>query len=304
MRRPTLLAVFVWLLSGCDDGTRCGTGAFDASLGLCTCPDAADPASRCELPRDAFDVEAHRGARSTLPPGNTLPAFVEAIRLGADTLEGDLRLTLDRRVVLSHDATLASECVYAGDGPAPPTRVIAELLASDVDRFDCHPSIDGVDAPPRLEAVLDLRTRANVRFDLELKETAAPDVDTAMQAFVAYDAACGGCLAGLLQIESFSAEALVQARASYGAMLACDVSSLVTATVDDPAWVASFADVYSPMYVGVTEELVRAYHAAGVRVLPWTVDQDATMCELVRLGVDGLISDDPALLGQTYARCR
>jgi glycerophosphoryl diester phosphodiesterase len=62
--------------------------------------------------------------------------------------------------------------------------------------------------------------------------------------------------------------------------------------------------VYAPNYAVVTRELVRDYHAAGLRVLPWTVNDAAAMCDLMDLGVDGIISDDPGLLVRTAARCR
>lgn len=257
----------------------------------------------CRLPRDAFDVEGHRGARATFPPGNTLPSFVEAIRVGADTLEGDMQITKDGKVVLNHDATLSPECQYVGSGATPASRAVADLLAAEVALFDCHPDLPGIDPPPRLEAVLDLRTRANVAFDLELKVTTAPEVDTAMQALVAYDLACAHCLTGRLLVESFDSAALIQARSSYGSQLAFESSYLTSVGLDDPAVVAPFADVYAPLYTAVTADLVSSFHAAGVRVLPWTVDDEPTMCDLLALGVDGMISDDPALLAHAVATC-
>src|ERR1700736_3294504 len=48
---------------------------------------------------------AHRGEH--LPhPENTMPAFEEAVRLGADYIEVDVRTTADGKLVLSHDATV------------------------------------------------------------------------------------------------------------------------------------------------------------------------------------------------------
>jgi glycerophosphoryl diester phosphodiesterase len=48
---------------------------------------------------------AHRGGLATRPE-NTLPAFREALRLGAHMIEFDLRLTRDGAVALMHDATV------------------------------------------------------------------------------------------------------------------------------------------------------------------------------------------------------
>src|SRR5262249_25532813 len=48
---------------------------------------------------------SHRGDHLH-PPENTMPAFEEAIRLGADYIEVDVRTTADGKLILSHDATL------------------------------------------------------------------------------------------------------------------------------------------------------------------------------------------------------
>lgn len=48
---------------------------------------------------------AHRGAMSTHPE-NTLPALVEAVRLGAHMIEFDIQLTKDGALVLMHDSTV------------------------------------------------------------------------------------------------------------------------------------------------------------------------------------------------------
>jgi glycerophosphoryl diester phosphodiesterase len=52
-------------------------------------------------------------------------------------------------------------------------------------------------------------------------------------------------------------------------------------------------DVYSPHYRLVDAALVRTAHARGLQVIPWTVNDVATMRALLELGVDGLITDYP-----------
>lgn len=66
----------------------------------------------------------------------------------------------------------------------------------------------------------------------------------------------------------------------------------------DPVAVARAADaqVYAPDYQFLDEEQVRQCHAAGVRVLPWTVNDPADWQRLVAWGVDGITTDDPGRL--------
>ncbi|HET6851924.1 MAG TPA: glycerophosphodiester phosphodiesterase family protein, partial [Pyrinomonadaceae bacterium] len=50
-------------------------------------------------------IIGHRGA-SAVAPENTIAAFKEAIAVGADGVEFDVRLTRDRVPVVIHDSTL------------------------------------------------------------------------------------------------------------------------------------------------------------------------------------------------------
>ena len=60
--------------------------------------------------------------------------------------------------------------------------------------------------------------------------------------------------------------------------------------------------VETPGYVPfTTPELVEAAHAVGLQVLPWTVNDRATMHALMDIGVDGLITDRPDLLRHVMA---
>ena len=45
----------------------------------------------------------------------------------------------------------------------------------------------------------------------------------------------------------------------------------------------------------VSTDLVDSAHARGLRVVPWTVNDPEEMAALIELGVDGLVTDDPAL---------
>ncbi|MCW2924888.1 MAG: hypothetical protein JWM98_2292, partial [Thermoleophilia bacterium] len=52
----------------------------------------------------ATEIAAHRGFHSTGALQNTVAAYLEAIRLGADVMETDVRSTADGVLVLAHDA--------------------------------------------------------------------------------------------------------------------------------------------------------------------------------------------------------
>jgi Glycerophosphoryl diester phosphodiesterase family len=62
-----------------------------------------------------------------------------------------------------------------------------------------------------------------------------------------------------------------------------------------PLHAATAARTLGPRQDLVTRDLVDAAHSVGARVVPWTVNDAQTMAELLDLGVDGLVTDQPAL---------
>jgi glycerophosphoryl diester phosphodiesterase len=65
-----------------------------------------------------------------------------------------------------------------------------------------------------------------------------------------------------------------------------------------PVRVATAAGTLGPRADLVTRDLVHATHSLGMRIVPWTVNDPREMHALVELGVDGIVTDEPALLAQ------
>jgi len=59
---------------------------------------------------------------------------------------------------------------------------------------------------------------------------------------------------------------------------------------------ASGAGTWGPDYRDVSAERVKAMHALGIKVVPWTVNEPADMQRLLTCKVDGMVSDRPDLL--------
>jgi glycerophosphoryl diester phosphodiesterase len=68
-----------------------------------------------------------------------------------------------------------------------------------------------------------------------------------------------------------------------------------TLLFNQPLRVATAARTIGPRRDVVTADLVRAAHARGLRVVPWTVNDVREMSALIDLGVDGLVTDEPSL---------
>ena len=247
-----------------------------------------------------FDVQGHRGSAGTVPPGNTLPSYEEAIAVGATTLEGDMRLTSDGQPVMLHDAAIPLDCVWVPGG-SPPTRTVALLTAAQVAQFDCHPAMVGVQPPPTVEALLDLHAGTAVGFNLEFKVNGAVNVEAFMAAIVDYNFACAGCLQDRLIFQSFQHSDCEYVHSAYfdqpaSGNLRFRTSLLGTATIPYLEGQLGYAGLYSPPFTALDAGGVAAVQALGLGVIPWTVNAESDMRALIAMGVDGIITDYPARL--------
>jgi glycerophosphoryl diester phosphodiesterase len=87
---------------------------------------------------------------------------------------------------------------------------------------------------------------------------------------------------GGIDIDDFGGS-LVQAAGSFGA-------DAISPVHGDPQG----GSVLDPGYRSfTTKEMVDGAHAAGMKVIPWTVNDIATMNRLIDIGVDGIITDYP-----------
>jgi glycerophosphoryl diester phosphodiesterase len=59
-----------------------------------------------------FDIQGHRGARG-LRPENTIPSFLLALDSGVTTIELDLAVTKDKKLVVSHEPWMSAEICTA-----------------------------------------------------------------------------------------------------------------------------------------------------------------------------------------------
>ena len=85
----------------------------------------------------ALDLQGHRGARG-LAPENTLAGFARALAIGVSTLELDLGVTADYRLVVIHDSRLDPATTRGPDGRwlTPPTPAVRELMLAQLRQFD------------------------------------------------------------------------------------------------------------------------------------------------------------------------
>lgn len=223
-------------------------------------------------------VIAHRGASLTHPE-NTIEAFHEARRLGADMVELDVRRTADGVLVVHHDP------FRPGSG-ALATRPYAALNG-------------GI---PRLDEALD--ACLPVAVNIEVKNAPnEPDWDETREVAtaVAELVVSRGLVADVL-VSSFDMGSVDRVREVDPAIPTALLTVTSEGAVD--ACVRHGHGAVHPFFALADAGFVADAHAAGLAVNVWTVDDPGVMRALADRGVDGICTNDPGLALRTFGRGR
>jgi glycerophosphoryl diester phosphodiesterase len=226
----------------------------------------------------SVSVIAHRGA-SAVRRENTVEAFVEARRMGADMVELDVRRTCDGALVIHHDASI------------PDVGAIHTL------RHDALP--DWVPTLDQAMAACD-----GMSVNIEVKNWPAdPDFDEERQIAgeVGELIATRGWFERVL-VSSFDLQTVDNVRAVDGAI----PTAFLTLPGSDQLELAELARTHGhgalhPHDFAVTGELVEQVHAHRMAINVWTVDDPDRMRSLISLGVDGICTNVPDVLVQVVA---
>lgn len=234
---------------------------------------------------EAF-IASHRGGGATAPE-NTLPAISAALAAGFDYVEVDVALTADRHPVLMHDATV--DRTTDGHGRLS-TLTLAEVQALDAGSwFDAEYAGTRV---PTFAEFLDVLDASGHRALIELKgEWDAAAVDSAVAELTARG------LERRVAVSSFDARTLAMAGAASTVLPRLFILRHLPEDVVRAATEAAVRGlIVDRRAVLERPEVVDELHAAGIRVVVYTLNSDTQWDEVTALGVDGIVTDDPATL--------
>jgi glycerophosphoryl diester phosphodiesterase len=211
-------------------------------------------------------VIAHRGA-SACEPENSLAAFRRALEQGADGVELDVRVTLDGRLVVHHDA-------------AVPAGAVAQLPLAEVRR---HRLRNG-EPVPTLEQALAVITPGAIAF-LELKAL-APQTDGALLELL------DGPPPGRCQVHAFDHRIIRRLTARRPGLAAGVLSTSYPLDPVGPIRAAG-ASVLWQQHDLVDAPLAALVHQAGCRLHAWTADDPERIRRLLAAGADGICTNRP-----------
>ena len=225
---------------------------------------------------------AHRGGASEAPE-NTMPAFEHAVKLGYRYIETDVHVTSDGVLLAFHDDVL--DRVTDGRGR------IDELPWATVQQA----KVDGREPIPLLEDLLGTWPDLRVNID--------PKHDGAVSALVDVLRRCDAV--DRVCIGAFSDKRLARVRAELGPRVCTSlgpkgIAKLRGASYRVPAGALPAPCAQVPTAArGITivdARFLKAARARNIAVHVWTIDDRDEMVRLLDLGVDGIMTDRPAVL--------
>jgi glycerophosphoryl diester phosphodiesterase len=268
----------------------------------------------------AFDVEGHRGSRGLMPE-NTIPAMYKAIDLGVTTLEMDVVITKDKKVVLSHEPFFSHEITTKPDGrevqqEEESSLNIYQMNYDQVKLFDV-----GTKKHPRFLRQEKIRASKPLLADLidsvewycKQKELRVPEYNIETKSMPLTDGtfhpspqefvelvmgvAHSKGIQERMIIQSFDFRTLQYVHQHHPlirtAMLVEDFDKRsLEQQLKDLGFTPT---IYSPAYSLVNGPLIEKCHQLKMKVIPWTVNDKPTIEQLKEIGVDGIITDYPDL---------
>jgi glycerophosphoryl diester phosphodiesterase len=240
-------------------------------------------------------IIGHRGA-SAVAPENTMAAFREALAVGADGIEFDVRLTRDGVPVVIHDSTLRRT------GGLP--HRVADLTSAEISHVDVgswFAETFANETVPSLAELFKLFQSNNATLYLEMKCDSPAEQRPLAEACV--KAIDEHSLKSRVVVECFQLPALEILREIDSNI---KIVALFEPSFTNPSVLLDQRIIKQATDIGAAalalhhrlarESLVQKAKAAGLHVAVWTVDDPAWIERARTMGIDALITNNPAVM--------
>jgi glycerophosphoryl diester phosphodiesterase len=263
------------------------------------------------------EIQGHRGARG-LYPENTLPAFEAAQRMGVDVLELDIVVTKDRQLIVSHEPWLsATICMDTAGNIINRNEEknwnIYEMTAASVQLANCgikphaaFPQQQKMNAyKPLLTEVFEQTERLikeqgfkRVGYNIEIKSLPEGDnlfhPEPAEFSKLVYETIENSDISWqYVTIQSFDFRVLKYWHEHYPNVSLVALVENRKSVDDNLADLGFKPEVYSPHFQLINKSTIEWLQSEDIKVIPWTVNEVTDMQKVIKMGVDGIITDYP-----------
>ena len=263
-----------------------------------------------------IDVQGHRGCRGLLPE-NTIPAFKKALTMGLTTLELDIVVSKDHKIIVSHEPFFSHEISKTPDGnPIPLTEEkshnLFQLDYDQIKKYDVgslfhsrFPDQEKINvAKPSLnDLVLTIESktkelgRTPILYNIELKRKPEydgiflPDVHSFVDLVLKEISDLN--IESRVTLQCFDIECLqiIHKKAPTQSLVYLIQNTL--SPKENLERLGFMPSTYSPYFKLVTPSLVDFCNKQKIKLVPWTVNKLSDMQKMLDFKVDGIITDYP-----------
>lgn len=235
---------------------------------------------------------AHRGA-SGYAPENTIAAYDLAVKMKSDYFEVDVQRSKDGELVILHDTTV--------DRTTNGTGKVGDLTLAELKSLDAgswfSPRFQGEEIPT-LEEILDRYKGKRSGILIELKNPELyPGIEKQLADLLKKKRMHKRT--GKVIVQSFNHESIqtyhqIQPSVPLGVLISYTQYKNGISDEQIDAF-ASYAQYFNPNKSLVDSDLVKRVHQRGLKIFPYTIQDKEAADQLIKAGVDGIITDYPEL---------
>ncbi|WP_044210361.1 glycerophosphodiester phosphodiesterase [Flammeovirga sp. OC4] len=273
----------------------------------------------CQNKPQVLDVQGHRGCRGVYPE-NTAQAFLKALELGVTTLEMDVVISKDKKVVVSHEPFFSHEIATSPNGQyiekedelnhnlyamtyseikeydvglrkhlrfpnQKKFKAYKPLLNEVIENAEKYTSSNGINKP-----FYNIEIKRNPKYDNIYHPGVKEFVRLVLDEINQFD------IKERVTIQSFDVGSLQEVKRVDPSLSLVLLIENTNSLEDNLQKLGFIPEIYSPYFEIVTEELATKCHQKNIKLIPWTVNEEDDILEMIQLNVDGIITDYPQRL--------
>jgi glycerophosphoryl diester phosphodiesterase len=229
-------------------------------------------------------IIGHRGA-SAHAPENTLASFRQALTFGADGVELDAKLTSNGEVVVIHDQTVNR--TTNGEG------VVRELTLAQIKKMDAgakfDPKFKGEPIPTLEEVFQAVGGKLLINVELTNYSSPSDELPEKVAELVKKYSLQKGVIFSSFHPKTLKRIRKLLPEVPTGVLALSGIAGLISRGWIGRVWAP---DLVHPYFSDVNSAFVKRQHRLQRGVNVWTVDDAAIMQAMIRMDVDGIITDD------------
>ncbi len=232
-----------------------------------------------------FLVIGHSGGKAVAPE-NSLKAFQKAIELKADFIEFDLRLSKDGEIVIMHDEDAIDITGH--------NRLVYEMALKELKQLD-------IGEGEKVATLMELINLTKGKIGL-LSDIKVPGVTLDFVNILRKNGLIESSIASCFEVVELLKIKEIEPTLKLGYLIprALTYKRIVKRYVQRAGKNEFYA--IHPNHQVVDREFVELAHDNGLKIHVWTVNEESLMRKLIDLDVDGIMTDDIALLNQVLGR--